>query len=78
MFLRLVYFLQNIDVVCVASSETLEPSRLSSCYITGWGRRSEGKPSNIFLIIHPKIFFSSFIILFHCFSPLQTASTAWC
>ena len=53
MFLRLVYFLQNIDVVCVASSESLDPSRLSSCYITGWGRRSEGKSS---LIVHPNIF----------------------
>ena len=60
MFLRLVYFLQNIDVVCVASPETLEPSRLSSCYITGWGRRSEGKSRQVLFWI----FLSCFVIVF--------------
>ena len=34
---------QNIDVVCVANSEQLDQSRVSSCYVTGWGRRTESK-----------------------------------
>ena len=32
---------QNIDVVCVANKEDIEESRLSNCYVTGWGRRTE-------------------------------------
>ena len=32
---------QNIDVVCVANTEDIEESRLSNCYVTGWGRRTE-------------------------------------
>ena len=34
---------QNIDVVCVASEEEIEESRLSNCYVTGWGRRTESE-----------------------------------
>ena len=45
--LNLFYFLffhfQNIDVVCVAKPEELDTSRLTSCYVTGWGRRTESK-----------------------------------
>ena len=28
-------------MVCVAKPEELDESRLSSCYVTGWGRRTE-------------------------------------
>ena len=34
---------QNIDVVCVASSEQVDEERISKCYVTGWGRRNESK-----------------------------------
>ena len=34
---------QNIDVVCVANTEDIQESRLSNCYVTGWGRRTESE-----------------------------------
>jgi len=40
---------QNIDVVCVASEEEIEESRLSNCYVTGWGRRTESSDHSVVL-----------------------------
>lgn len=40
---------QNIDVVCVAKPEELDESRLSSCYVTGWGRRTEKSDHSVVL-----------------------------
>ena len=37
---------QNIDVVCVANTEDIQESRLSNCYVTGWGRRTESELSD--------------------------------
>ena len=38
---------QNIDVVCVANVEDIDESRLSNCYVTGWGRRTESELSDL-------------------------------
>lgn len=40
---------QNIDVVCVASAASLEVARVSRCYVTGWGRRSETSEHSVVL-----------------------------
>lgn len=40
---------QNIDVVCVPGVGDLDLSRFTSCYVTGWGRRTEESEHSIVL-----------------------------
>jgi len=40
---------QNIDVVCVASEEQFDETRISTCYVTGWGRRTESSEHSVVL-----------------------------
>ena len=59
---------QNIDVVCVASAASLEVARVSRCYVTGWGRRSETSEHSVVLKV----------ILLSDWSPYSILTSDWC
>lgn len=40
---------QNIDVVCLARPGQLDLAKIGSCYVTGWGRRTESSDHSVVL-----------------------------